>query len=148
MLPKMAALLTSRSMPPNDSTARAASAAVDAGDDTSTSAKTASCPAARISDATRSPFCFSISATTTFAPFAASAFAYASPMPPPEPVTTATLPAMPGNILFSSVHAAVIAHQEGLLRAHDHGRVVVDVARRRCDELELEAPQQHREDRL
>src|SRR5262245_41207174 len=146
---KIAALLTSRSMPPNCETAAPASAWVEACEETSTSAKAACPPAARISEATFSPRCLSISATTTFAPASPSAFAYASPMPPPEPVTIATLPEIPGNMLRSlSVRSAAVAHQEGLLRAHHHRRVVVHVASRRRDELELEAPQQHREDGL
>src|SRR5690606_8648010 len=82
----MAALLTRWSMPPNRSTAVAAIASTDAGSDTSVRTNTP-----LMSSATACPRS-STSATTTDAPSAASARAYASPMPCAAPVTIATLP--------------------------------------------------------
>jgi hypothetical protein len=75
MSPKIAALLTRRSTPPQASATRSARARVESGEPTSTSTKSASPPALRISFATRSPFSLWISATTSFAPCSAKAFA-------------------------------------------------------------------------
>src|SRR4051812_15396753 len=83
----MAALLTSRSMPPYAATACSTIAAADSCDDTSVG--TNSPP---MSAATFWPPSASMSAATTDAPSAASARAYASPIPCAAPVTTATFP--------------------------------------------------------
>src|SRR5829696_4661154 len=87
----MAALFTRKSMPPNSSTAACAtSGGLRSSPMSSATAMARPCCSA-ISLATLSAPARLMSATTTAAPSAARRLAYPSPMPPPEPVTTATL---------------------------------------------------------
>ena len=83
------ALFTTRSTPPNASTAAATAAATASSSVTSTATSTAA-SAEPISSATFRAAASSRSATTTQAPSAASRCAVARPIPDPPPVTSAT----------------------------------------------------------
>src|SRR5215207_6377603 len=114
----MAALFTRKSMPPNSSTAaRATSGGLASSPMSSATAMARPC-CSPISLATRSAPPRLMSATTTAAPSAARRLAYPSPMPPPEPVTTATLSsnrpidtpgARPAPVWLTYTCAAVLA---------------------------------------
>src|ERR1035441_2628421 len=108
-------------MTPNSDSVRSAIALAEAGSDTSTGMLMAVPPSAAICLATPSAASALMSATTTAAPSRANASAYAWPMPPPEPVTMATL--FSNLTLFLSGRPATyytLNAKSGVITGHSH----------------------------